>query len=427
MKIVYLETNMGAAGDMLLAALYELLPEREAVLAELNALSLPGIEFVAERAEKHGIVGTHMRVRVMGQEEESVDVPPAPPQTEKALPRFAARPRARHDHPHEHEHPHSHEHGLGGLAEIRALIEGLPVPAKVKADALAVYGLIAEAESAAHGREIDQVHFHEVGTLDAVADVVGACLLFAKVGAEKVVCSPVHVGFGAVRTAHGVLPVPAPATAHILRGVPSYSDGVRGELCTPTGAALLKHFANDFGGMPPMAVEAIGYGMGTKDFERANCVRAFLGEGRGAAKTVVEIECNIDDMTGEALGFAQNLLLEEGALDVTFTAIQMKKNRPGVKLSLLCREGEEDRFAALLLRHTSTRGLRWQTLKRAVMDFEEGVVETPLGPLREKRSIGYGAEKSKIEFDDLAALAKKTGLSLYELQRALERGKADPN
>jgi uncharacterized protein (TIGR00299 family) protein len=423
MKTLYLETNMGAAGDMLLAALYELLPEREAVLAELNALPLPGVEFIAERAEKHGIVGTHMRVRIKGEEEESLEVPPAQPQKERAL-KFGTRPRARREPASGQAQPHSHSHGLGGMAEIRALIEGLPIPAGVKADALAVYGLIAEAESAAHGREIEQVHFHEVGTLDAVADVVGVCLLFAKIGTEKVVCSPVNVGFGAVRTAHGVLPVPAPATAHILRGVPSYADAVRGELCTPTGAALIKHFAQGFGSMPLMAAEAIGYGMGTKDFERANCVRAFLGQSQAGDKTVVEIECNIDDMTGEALGFAQGVLLEEGALDVSFTAIQMKKNRPGVKLSLLCRQGEEERFAALLLRHTSTRGLRWQTLTRAVMDFEESVVETQLGTLREKRSFGYGNEKRKIEFDDLAALARKTGLSLYELQQAMDGGNA---
>ena len=196
------------------------------------------------------------------------------------------------------------------MADIRAHIAALPVPQRVRNNILAVYGRLAAAESEAHGRPVDQIHFHEVGTMDALADITAVCLLLERLAPEQIIVSPVHVGSGHVRCAHGILPVPAPATAILLRGVPIYGGHIAGELCTPTGAALLTQFAARFGDMPPMRVERIGYGMGRKDFPAANCVRALLGETEDSAEDVLELACNLDDMTPEAIGFALERLLE---------------------------------------------------------------------------------------------------------------------
>lgn len=264
MKTIYLDCSMGAAGDMLSAALLELLPEedRAPFVEELNALGLPGVEFSAEPSVKCGITGTHMRVTVNGHEEGAEH-----------------HHHHGHEHGHNHAHEHTHEHHHSGMHDIEHIVNGhLNIPETVKADVLSVYGLIAQAESHAHGLPVSEIHFHEVGTMDAIADVTAVCLLMDRLAPDRVIASPIHVGSGQVRCAHGILPVPAPATAHILTGVPIYGGSIRGELCTPTGAALIKHFAGSFGDMPLMTLRRVGYGMGTKDFEAANCVRAMLGE-----------------------------------------------------------------------------------------------------------------------------------------------------
>ena len=285
---------------------------------------------------------------------------------------------------------------------------------KVRQDVLAVYRLIAEAESHAHGMPADQIHFHEVGTLDAIADITGVCMLMDELSPGRVVVSPVHVGCGQVRCAHGVLPVPAPATAYILRDVPVYGGEVRGELCTPTGAALLKHFANEFGSMPVMRVQAIGYGMGKKQFERANCVRAMIGETGDSADDVAELCCNLDDMTPEELGFAQERLWEAGALDVYTISTGMKKNRPGIMLICMCRMSEKETFIKLLFKHTMTLGIREYRCGRHTLQRQERTVETESGPVRVKESSGWGVTRNKAEYEDLAEIARTKGISLRE-------------
>ena len=329
MKTLYFACNMGAAGDMLTAALLELHPDPQGFVDRMNALGLPGVEFRAEPAVKCGITGTHVSVTVHGEEEESQD---ASLHGHHHHGHDHAHLHT-HEHEHSHGHEHTHEHGHhhhAGMGDIRHILSHLDIPQPVREDAEAVYNLIAQAESHAHGQPVEEIHFHEVGTLDAVADVVAVCWLIRDLGPQWIGASPIHVGSGQVRCAHGILPVPAPATAYILQGVPTYGGAVEGELCTPTGAALLKHFVQEFGPAPVMRVEKTGYGMGKKDFEAANCVRAMLGEsGSGGAGTIAELCCNLDDMTGEALGFAQERLLEAGALDVFTTPIAMKKNRPG--------------------------------------------------------------------------------------------------
>ena len=379
MRTLYLDCGMGAAGDMLTAALLELLPDRDAFVEELNALGIPGVSFSAEKCEKCGILGTHMAVTVYGEEES--------------------------DHPHHHGH----------LGDIRGIVSGLPIPTMVKLDILSVYEEIAQAESHVHGVPVEQIHFHEVGTMDAIADVTAVCLLLHRLAPDKIIVSPVHVGSGQVRCAHGILPVPAPATSYLLRGIPIYGGSIAGELCTPTGAALIKHFATEFGEMPVMTVSAIGYGMGKKEFPRANCVRALLGESEDPADVIVELRCNVDDMTGEAIGFALDQLLGSGALDAFTVPIGMKKSRPGVLITVLCREDRKDTMIRLLLKHTTTLGVREFPCQRYTLNRTVETVDTPYGPIRKKVSSGYGVRREKYEYEDLSKIAREQGLSIVEL------------
>lgn len=387
MTTLYLDCGMGAAGDMLAGALLELLPHKEAFLQKMNALGIPGVTVSASESVKCGVTGTHFTVKV-GQVEED-------------------------DHLHDH---HSHTHS--GMGEIRDIVSAMPIPTMVKLDILAVYQEIAQAESHVHGVPVDQVHFHEVGAMDAITDITAVCLLLHELEADRIVASAVHVGSGTVRCAHGVLPVPAPATAEILKDIPIYAGTISGELCTPTGAALLKHFASEFGPMPAMAVSTIGYGMGKKDFPQANCVRALLGMTQEQTGEVLELRCNIDDMTGEALGYALEKLLEQGALDAFTTAIGMKKSRPGTLLTVLCREADKDKMVHLLFRHTTTLGIRETVCRRYTLERRTETVDTKYGPIRKKVSTGYGVRREKLEYDDLVKAADSNGLSLTEAAEA---------
>ena len=393
MRILYLECNMGAAGDMLAAALLELMPDREEALAELNGIGIPCVTYSRETVCRCGICGTHLTVTIDG-EEESEDM---------------------------HAHQHTHDgHHHGSLHKIEHLVTGhLALPDAVKEDVLAVYRLIAEAESAVHGVPVSEIHFHEVGTMDALADIAAVCLLLHKLAPDQILASPICVGSGQVKCAHGVLPVPAPATAHLLKGVPSYSGAIQTELCTPTGAALLKRFVSGFGERPTMQVGAIGYGMGKKELEAANCVRAFWGETQETGGDVRELSCNLDDMTAEAIAFAMETLLEAGALDVWTTPITMKKSRLGTMLSLLCREEDSQRMAELLFRHTTTIGVREYACRRYTLDRTVDTVSTPYGDVRRKTSCGYGVTRTKYEYEDLARIARDHNMALNEVISAL--------
>ena len=430
MKTLYLECNMGAAGDMLTAALLELHPDPQGFVERMNRLGLPGVVFAAQPAVKCGITGTQVSVTVGGEEEESHDVPLHSHVHETA--QDEAHPGHAHDHEHthdhehihDHEHSHGHEHGHGhhhhaGMGDIRHILSHLDIPQPVRQDAEAVYQLIAQAESHAHGRPVEEIHFHEVGTLDAVTDVVAVCWLLHDLAPEQIVASPVHVGCGHVRCAHGILPVPAPATAYILQGVPTYGGSVQGELCTPTGAALLKHFVQRFGPSPVMRVEKTGYGMGKKDFEAANCVRAMLGQTQEESAAIAQLACNLDDMTPEALGFAQERLWEAGALDVTTAPIGMKKNRPGVQLTCLCRLEDREKLVSVLFAHTTTLGVRESLCARYTLARSQRTVETEHGPVRVKEARGWGVTREKPEYEDVANIAREQGLTLDQVKELL--------
>ena len=394
MKTLYIECAMGAAGDMLTAALLDLLSpeEQQAFLEQMNQL-LPGVQMQVHPAQKCGVQGLHVHVLVNGEEEHSHT-------HEHEHPHDHVHEHG-HDHPHEHEHGHGHHHHAT-MAWVEHTIQETGLPPEVKEQALEVYRTIAQAESAAHGCPVDQVHFHEVGALDAVADVTAVCLLLHILAPEKIVASPVHLGSGQVRCAHGILPVPAPATAYILQGVPAYTGTIRGELCTPTGAALLKTFAQSFGPMPVMVTEKVGIGVGSKDFEAANVLRVFWGTDAEQEQTkkdqIVELCCNLDDMTGETIGYVCELLLEAGALDVYTAPIQMKKSRPAVLLCCLCHPSEQDKLTQLMLRHTTTWGVRASAMCRSVLATRIVPVKTKYGMIRIKQGTGYGVKKCKVEY-----------------------------
>ena len=404
MKQLYLDLGMGAAGDMLTAALLELCPDKDVIIKKLNSLNIPGVHYESEIMKKSGICGTYMHVIVNGSEE-----------------------KCGHEHEEGH-HEHSHHHHIS-MSDIGEIVSKLNTSEKIKKQILDVYNIIADAESRVHGEPVSQIHFHEVGNMDAIADVAAVCILINELNIGKIVVSPVHTGSGFVMCAHGKLPVPAPATALILEGVPYYSDGLKGELCTPTGAALIKYFADDFSNMPAMVVEKTGYGFGKKEFERLNCVRALLGTAfqcsevtsgcdNSCEKTdkVVEFACNIDDMTAEEIGFATEKILAAGALDVYTISAYMKKNRPGTVICCLCYEDEREKFAKLMFKYTTTIGVRQYNCDRYILSRKIENIETDYGNVRVKKTSGYGVEREKMEYDDLSNIANKRQKSVFEVK-----------
>lgn len=408
MKQLYLDLGMGAAGDMLTAALLELCPHKDGIIKKLNSLNIPGVHYEREIMKKSAICGTHMHVIVNGSEEE-----------------------CGHEHEEGH-HEHSHHHHIS-MSDIGEIVSKLNTSEKIKKQILDVYNIIADAESRVHGEPVSQIHFHEVGNMDAIADVAAVCILINELNIGKIVVSPVHTGSGFVMCAHGKLPVPAPATALILEGVPYYSDGLKGELCTPTGAALIKYFADDFSDMPAMVVEKTGYGFGKKEFERLNCVRALLGTAfqcsevtsecdNSCEKTdkVVELACNIDDMTAEEIGFATEKILEAGALDVYMISTYMKKNRPGTVICCLCHEDEREKFAKIMFKYTTTIGVRQYNCDRYILSRKTENIETDYGNVRVKKTSGYGVEREKMEYDDLSNIANKRQKSVFEVKHDIK-------
>jgi uncharacterized protein (TIGR00299 family) protein len=371
MRICYLDAFSGISGDMLVGALADAgAAGLDAGLATLGT----GATFTFERSKRCGIGATKFRVE--GGE------------TKK------------------HRHLH----------HILEMIDKAALPAPVKQQASAVFERLGEVEARVHQAPIERVHFHEVGAVDSIADIVGACLGFHVLGIEEIHCSPVNVGGGTVSTEHGILPVPAPATAALLTGVPVYSRGPEMELTTPTGAALAVTLARRFGGLPPMKIAAAGYGAGDRDFpSQANVLRVLIGEPTGAAEatTVAVIEANIDDSIPEVLGYAMERLLEAGALDVTLAPLMMKKNRPGTLLTVLARPEHREELARLVFAETSTLGVRIHSAERRVQARRIVEVETPHGKVRVKVSEEDGNYAP--EYEDCRKAARAAGVPLKQV------------
>lgn len=374
MKALYLDCSMGIAGDMLCGALLDLLDDEQKNIAieKINSFGVHGVTVSAKNSVKCGISGTKFDVEI------------------------------EHEH---HYHPHS------SLSEIFDIIDSFDINDSVKDDAKKVYSLIAEAESKVHGKSVTDVHLHEVGAKDAIIDVTSACYLIDFIGIEKITSSPITTGFGSVKAAHGVLSVPAPATSELLVGIKALPGDVESELCTPTGAALIKHFATIESAN--YTAKKIGYGMGTKDFERPNCVKAVLYE--NDSEDVYELRCQVDDMTGEEMGYAINKLMDLGALDAFVTPIVMKKSRPALALTVITTPDKKDFFVKQIFKHTTTLGIRQVLCSRSKLDREI----TEKNSIKIKKSTGFGVEKEKVEFDDLAKLADDRDISLFEARKLI--------
>lgn len=428
MKTLYIECKMGAAGDMLMSALFELLSDEEKpeFINTINRLFGSDIQIDVENKITCGICGSHIHVKVMGIEENTFD-------------NTLHESNKNHVHIQEtnnnHHHNYNHHHTHYSYESVKHIIENLDIDDTVKHNALSIYEIIGNAEAKVHNTSLENIHFHEVGSLDAMVDIVGCCILIAYLNPDKIICSPIHVGNGTIRCAHGILPVPAPATAEILQQIPYYTGAIDTELCTPTGAAILKHFVDEFCDMPTMNIEKIGYGIGNKEFDIANAVRIFYGKladtNINSARQIssdcenylldhiLEISCNLDDMTGEDLGYAMEVLLDAGALDVFFQPIYMKKNRPGILLKCFCEKSKKDLFTDLFFRHTTTRGVRYMEYDRTKLSSSFEEIQTSASSVRNKISTGKEIRKSKLEFDDLKKIAKALDISLEEAKKLI--------
>lgn len=459
-KTLFLELNMGASGDMLMGALYQLVDKKEEFLKKMNILGFDGVKVEARDTEKSGIAGINMAVIINGEEEVSEDVDFIDHHHHHDHDHHHHKHCHKHDHEevsedhshchhhhhgedehhhchedshvhshhHDHDHhhhdhhDHHHSHSHSTLESVTEIIKSFELREKVKEDAIEVYKILGEAESKAHNKPIGEVHFHEVGTIDAIYDIVGVCLLIDMLEVDEIIASPIHVGSGFVKCAHGIMPVPAPATANILMGLPYYQGAIKGELCTPTGAALLKHFVGEFRQMPTMKVEKVGYGMGKKDFEAANTVRAFLGSVDFESKdtdTMVQLQASMDDITGEEIGYLFDVLFENGALEVFTGDIKMKKNRPGILLTVLVEENNKESILKTIFKHTTTIGIKEIEVKRQKLNRREEIVSTEFGNIRKKVSSGFGVEREKFEFEDLKKIAQEKNMSIRELKDIL--------
>ena len=399
---------MGAAGDMLTAALYELIDNKEEFINEMNAAGIPLARINARKAARCGICGTRMQVLIDGAEEAGSDAGHEHLHDEHE---HAAK---EHEHGHEYHHHHHHHRSM---ADIKAIIDSLNISDKVKADVKAVYKIIADAESKAHGAEVSEIHFHEVGTMDAVCDITAVCCLMEKLAPDKVIASFVCTGYGHVHASHGVIPIPAPATAYILEDIPSYEGDIEAELCTPTGAALVKYFADEYGRMPVMTDKKTGYGMGSKEFEKLNAVRAVIGIAEDETDKVTELSLTVDDMTGEEIAFACERLFEAGAVDVYTRPVYMKKGRPGFLIDVLAKADDEEKITAAIFKYTSTLGIRQAVCERYILKRETKIIKTPYGPVRKKVSEGYGAHKEKYEYEDITRIASQAGLNMDQIKK----------
>lgn len=381
--VAYLDCFSGISGDMLLGALLDAGLDAGALRAGLASLNLPGWSLESERVTSHAISGTRAVVRL------ARDV----------------------------SHPHRR------LSDIELLLAASSLPEGVKARASAVFARLADAEATIHGTTSAEVTFHEVGAVDSIVDIAGACLGLHLLGISALYCSPLPLTSGRVKSAHGALPVPSPATLELLRDTAATWEPVptTGELVTPTGAAILATLARFE--QPALRVARIGYGFGSRTLPWANCLRLVLGEAPNAAATgeferdeVVVIESNIDNMTGEALGWLMERLLAAGALDVSYAPLHMKKQRPGVLLSVIARPAEADGLAALILRESATLGVRMRHSSRLIAGRREETIETPLGPCRVKLKLaGERVLAASPEYDDCRALAERHGVPLVEV------------
>lgn len=428
-RILYFDCFSGISGDMTMAALIDLGLNPEAVVKEIKKLGVAGYDIEIKKTARFAIGGTDVNV-VLHQADHH---------------RHVEEGHHRHDYGHGHKHEHEHSHEERNLQDIVHIIESSDIAESAKALSIKIFTEIAQAEAAVHQKSIDEVHFHEVGAIDSIVDIVGAAICIDMLQVDKIYCSPVHEGQGFVNCKHGRLPVPVPAVVEMLKGsrIPMITEDIQGELVTPTGFAILKSIVHDCIPMSQLLVEQTGYGFGKTDTGSLNALRVFLGtraeasfgekkavqfagiqesKPEGIQEDMVSIlETNLDDTTGEILGYTMERLFQEGALDAFYTPIQMKKNRPATMLSVICREEQVERLSQIIFSETSTIGIRVRQSRRLILDRELKTLKTAVGDIRVKSYGVSGLERIQPEYEDCAKAARENNLSLQEVYEIVKR------
>lgn len=438
MRLGYLECFAGASGDMFLGALLDAGVPASVLEDAVRALDI-GASLRIEKVDRSGIAATKVHVLDHGQvieetHEHHHSELPQHTHTHTHAPETQHLHKSGHHQEHHDEHSHAHTHGRS-LSHIRTLISSAALDSRVQRLALRSFELLGVAEATIHNVPVDEIHFHEVGGVDAIVDIVASCAGIAHLNVGRWYSSPLNVGGGMIDCAHGRFPVPAPATAELLRGMPTYSAHVEKELLTPTGAALLRALAPTFGPQPAMRADRIGYGAGTRNpAGLPNVLRLTLGETSSdeqranSTDEVMVLETALDDCSPQILAFVSERALALGALDVMLIPVQMKKGRPGTLVVVLCTPGTESTFAELLFRETSTLGIRTRREARLILDREIVTVETPYGRIRIKRATNDGETRNVApEFEDCRAAAERSGVTIKEVQQAALRAAAAYN
>jgi uncharacterized protein (TIGR00299 family) protein len=414
-RVLYFDCFSGASGDMVLGALLDAGLPLDELQRALGSLAIDGASVSVKRVLRAGVSATKFVVE--GHDSD-------------------------HKHPHSHNHVDNdpshgrqratavaHHHRHRSLAEINELIERSALSAAAQLRAKALFQHLGEVEASIHQIPVDKIHLHEVGELDSIIDIVGAVFALEWFGADRIVSSPLNVGSGMVDSAHGRFPVPAPATVRLLQGAPVYSSGIQSELVTPTGALLITAYADSFGPTPAMTVERVGYGAGDRDLPNTpNVLRVVVGKTseEGATERIVVLECEIDDMNPQIFGSVMDRLYAAGALDVYFSSVQMKKNRPGTLLTILARPEQRQDLTSLVFRETTTIGVRYHEVTRERLDRERIIIQTDLGPVRFKIArLGGQVVNASPEFEDCLRIASDRGIPVKDVQAAATKAYLD--
>lgn len=397
MKILYFDCSSGISGNMTIGALLEIVDDEKYLLNELKKLNIDGYEIKISKKVKNGITGTHVDV-LLEHEHHHIHK----------------------EHNHENEHTHHHEHR--NLSDVNKIIDNSTLNDEVKKLAKKIFLRVAKAESKVHNKPLEEVHFHEVGAIDSIIDIVGTAILINKINPDKIVSSTVNDGYGFIECAHGKMAVPVPATSEIFSNsnVKFRQIEIDTELVTPTGAAIIAELATDFMPLPEMRIEKIGWGSGSKDLQIPNVLKVYYGNIEDEKNDIIVMETNIDDCGGEILGYTQELLFKNGALDVFFTPIFMKKNRPGYRMSITCKEEDKLKLQNIIFRETTTIGIRYRKEHRAVLKREIIEIETKYGKIKAKKVINNGEEYIYPEYEEIKKIAEKNNIPLKKFYKLEE-------
>lgn len=399
MKVLYFDCSSGISGNMTLGALMELVDDPDYLQKELKKVHVDGYHLHVSKTKKNGITGTYVDVHLEADHHHHHD-----------------HEHEHHHHDHEHHHDH-HHHDHRNLFDVNKIIDEADIDLKAKELAKKIFLKVALAESKVHNETLENIHFHEVGAIDSIVDIIGTAILITKIAPDKIMSSVVNDGHGFIQCAHGMISVPVPATSEIFAAsdVMFRQIDIDTELVTPTGAAIIAQLAQSFGAMPAMKVNKIGWGCGTKDLKIPNVLKVLCGTIEENQDEILVIETNIDDCSGEILGFTMEQLFAQGALDVFFTPIFMKKNRPAYRLSIACHPQQLKAMQDVIFKHTTSIGLRYRREQRTILNRQNTAVMTPFGEVRGKVIDFDGSRYVYPEYEDVKAIAQKQGLSIRDV------------